>query len=146
MVAGRVRQLGCWLGLAGLEECREGKGGWLNPPPWRGFVVGLLSGLFSITVWSWPSIPYEPLAGMTALRSVMVFFFLPQIMLLSDYKLQLYQKQQDHWNDARSLSAEIWRKHMKTQVKLCITYTYYLAPVLLNICNEQKKKVHHFPN
>lgn len=32
-------------------------------------MVGLLSGLFSITVCSWPSVPYEPLAGTIAMMS-----------------------------------------------------------------------------
>lgn len=31
--------------------------------------MGLLSGLFSITVCSWPSVPYEPLAGTIGVMS-----------------------------------------------------------------------------
>lgn len=64
-----MNRLDWGVGPAGPEESAVGEWGWGKPPPWRGFVVGLLSGLFSITVCSWPSVPYEPLAGTIAMMS-----------------------------------------------------------------------------
>lgn len=68
MPVGRMSRPGWGLGPVGPV----GEEGWEKPPPCRGFVVGLLSGLFSITVWSWPSALYEPLAGITVMMSVFV--------------------------------------------------------------------------
>lgn len=52
MPVGRMYQPDWGVGPAGPDEGPVGEGGCGKPPPCRGFVVGLLSGLFSITVWS----------------------------------------------------------------------------------------------
>lgn len=52
MPVGRMSRPDWGSGPAGPGDSSGSEGGWGKPPPCRGLVVGLLSGLFSITVWS----------------------------------------------------------------------------------------------